>query len=170
MPQVFTEEKIDDGQEYLRVLGRINNERVYRFIAAKYVNEVSNLNYYKAFMPGAVGTGEFGQAVAIPIVGYTKDSSTETFFSIVKFDYIEETENVITYVKTKFCRTLLGVLKKTQANTPSKWAYVPLQDFTSHSDIDWSKSIHEIDLQLYKKYDLDEKEIEFIETHVKEMS
>ena len=170
MPQVFTEEKIDDGQEYLRVLGRINNERVYRFIAAKYVNEVSNLNYYKAFMPGAVGTGEFGQAVAIPIVGYPKDASTETFLSIGKFDSIEETENVITYVKTKFCRTLLGVLKKTQANTPGKWAYVPLQDFTSDSDIDWSKSIHEIDLQLYKKYNLDEKEIEFIETHVKEMS
>lgn len=39
-----------------------------------------------------------------------------------------------------------------------------------HSDIDWSKSVHEIDLQLYRKYGLDEKEIAFIESHVKEMA
>ena len=47
---------------------------------------------------------------------------------------------------------------------------IPLQDFTPASDIDWSKSIHEIDLQLYRKYGLDEKEIAFIESHVKEMA
>ena len=65
---------------------------------------------------------------------------------------------------------MLGILKVTQNNAKPTWKYVPLQDFTSNSDIDWSKSIHEIDLQLYKKYGLDEKEIEFIETHVKEMN
>ena len=43
-------------------------------------------------------------------------------------------------------------------------------DFNTIRDIDWSKSILEIDLQLYRKYGLDEKEIEFIETHVKEMA
>ena len=53
---------------------------------------------------------------------------------------------------------------------PEKWKYVPLQDFTSASDIDWAKSIPEIDRQLYAKYGLDAAEIEFIETHVKEMS
>lgn len=65
---------------------------------------------------------------------------------------------------------MLGILKVTQNNAKPTWKYVPLQDFTSNSDIDWSKSIHEIDLQLYKKYGLDEKEIQFIETHVKEMN
>ena len=64
---------------------------------------------------------------------------------------------------------MLGLLKVTQDNTPDKWKYVPLQDFTSDSDIDWSKSVAEIDRQLYAKYGLDENEIEFIETHVKEM-
>ena len=54
--------------------------------------------------------------------------------------------------------------------TKKSFIFVPLQDFTSHSDIDWSKSIHEIDLQLYHKYGLDENEINFIETHVKEMA
>lgn len=64
---------------------------------------------------------------------------------------------------------MLGVLKTTQDITPQKWEHVPLQDFTSSSDIDWSKSIPEIDQRLYKKYGLDEKEIAFIESHVKEM-
>ena len=67
------------------------------------------------------------------------------------------------------CRTMLDVLKRTQALSPDKWKYVPLQDFTSSSDIDWSQSIANIDKQLYKKYNLSDEEINFIETNVKEM-
>jgi type II restriction enzyme len=53
--------------------------------------------------------------------------------------------------------------------TPSSFKYVPLQDFTSNSDINWNVSIKDIDKQLYKKYGLTQEEINFIETHVKEM-
>lgn len=73
------------------------------------------------------------------------------------------------YVKSKFCRVLLGILKITQDNPKSKWAYVPIQDFTDKSDINWNTSIANIDKQLYKKYGLSQEEIDFIETHVKEM-
>lgn len=38
-----------------------------------------------------------------------------------------------------------------------------------NSDIDWSKSIAEIDQQLYRKYNLSAEEIMFIEENVKEM-
>lgn len=100
-----------------------------------------------------------------PSVGYT-----QSFIGIGAFDNQNEAEAVLKYVKSKFARTLLSILKITQDNPPEKWAYVPLQDFTPASDIDWSKSIHEIDLQLYKKYGLSEDEINFIETHVKEMA
>ena len=65
---------------------------------------------------------------------------------------------------------MLGVLKVTQDITPSKWKYVPLQDFTLSSDIDWSKSIAEIDEQLFDKYGLDEQERHFIRTKVKKMA
>ena len=74
------------------------------------------------------------------------------------------------YLQTKFARAMLGIKKATQHNPRSVWQYVPLQDFTPASDIDWSKSIPEIDRQLYAKYGLDEAEIAFIESHVKEMS
>ena len=72
-------------------------------------------------------------------------------------------------METKFTRSLLDVLKVTQDNDRGVWKLIPIQDFTPSSDIDWSKSIHDIDLQLYRKYGLDEDEINFIETHVKEM-
>ena len=65
---------------------------------------------------------------------------------------------------------MLGVLKITQHNSPEKWKYVPMQDFTANSDIDWTKSVAEIDRQLYKKYGLTQEEIDFIETKVKEMN
>lgn len=77
---------------------------------------------------------------------------------------------MLKYVKTKFACALLGILKITQHVTPEKWKYVPLQDFTPNSDIDWTKSISEIDRQLYKKYGLSQEEINFIESHVKEMT
>ena len=62
---------------------------------------------------------------------------------------------------------MLGVLKVTQHNPAKVWKYVPLQDFTEASDIDWAKSVPEIDQQLYNKYGLDPAEIAFIEAHVK---
>ena len=64
---------------------------------------------------------------------------------------------------------MLGILKVTQDNNTDVWEYVPLQDFTSHSDIDWSQSIADIDKQLYRKYKLDEDEIAFIEKMIKPM-
>lgn len=77
---------------------------------------------------------------------------------------------LLKYVKSKFCRALLGVRKITQDNPKATWEYVPMQDFTIKSDIDWTKSIIEIDRQLYRKYNLSEKEINFIETKVQEMN
>lgn len=82
---------------------------------------------------------------------------------------MEEAEAVLKYIKTKFARVMLGVLKVTQNNPKETWAYVPMQDFTEASDIDWSAAIDEIDRQLYTKYGLDEKEIRFIETMIKPM-
>ena len=65
---------------------------------------------------------------------------------------------------------MLGTLKITQNNkTKEVWKNVPLQDFTSNSDIDWSQSIAELDAQLYRKYGLSQEEIDFIESKVKEM-
>lgn len=73
------------------------------------------------------------------------------------------------YVKSKFARTLLGILKVTQDNSKETWRFVSLQDFTTKNDINWSQSVADIDHQLYAKYKLIEDEIAFIESMIKPM-
>ena len=170
LPQVFYENKPQDGEEYIRILGRENNQRVYKFIKRKYVNSPKPLFKYSIVLPKANNTGEFGEVLSQPVMTEPGTGSTETFLSVGFFDTEEENENCMKYISSRFARTMLGILKITQDLTPEKWAYVPLQDFTSSSDIDWSKPVHEIDLQLYKKYGLSDEEISFIETNVKEMA
>lgn len=53
--------------------------------------------------------------------------------------------------------------------TKEKFAFVPLQDFTPQSDIDWTQSVADIDKQLYKKYGLTTEEQQFIESMIKPM-
>lgn len=168
-PEVFYDEKLN-GDDYIRMLGRDGRNRCWKYIKRKYVSDVSNLDSYKAFFAKATGTGQFGETLPEAIIGHPGDGATVTFLSIGNFDTEKEVENCVKYTKTRFARALLSVLKVTQDNTPAKWKYVPLQNFTSSSDIDWSKSVHEIDQQLYKKYGLTNEEIQFIETNVKEMA
>ena len=111
-----------------------------------------------------------GEVLSTPLIGKPLIGFTETFISIGEVNTPCEAEAILKYVKSKFARTMLGILKITQDNTRPVWRLVPLQDFTSSSDIDWSKSISEIDEQLYAKYGLSQEEIDFVETHVKEMN
>ena len=170
LPDVFYKECPNDGNDYISVLGRIGTERAYRFIRRDYVNSVVNLDTFKLFMSKANGSGAFGEAITPPIIGTPGVGSTETFLSIGAFSTENEAQNALRYIKTKFARALFGILKVTQDVTPGKWDYVPLQDFTPASDIDWTQPIPAIDQQLYRKYGLTDEEIAFIESHVKEMT
>ncbi|MDN6126636.1 MAG: restriction endonuclease, partial [Lactiplantibacillus plantarum] len=89
--------------------------------------------------------------------------------SIGKLESEDQAKAVVKYIQSKFVRALLGVLKVTQDNPASKWSEVPMQDFSTNSDIDWKQSVSEIDRQLYVKYGLSESEINFIESTVQEM-
>lgn len=162
-----------DNEECYKILGLYNGKRVYRFVKQKYMSarypNCNNIDNYKVFVPESNGCGAIGEVLSTPLIGTPLMSATPTFISIGNFNNQTEAENLLKYIKTKLARVLLGILKKTQHNPVSTWAYVPLQDFTENSDIDWSKSIPEIDALLYKKYGLSEDEIQFIETNVKPM-
>ena len=73
------------------------------------------------------------------------------------------------FFKTKFARFQHSVGKASQDATSKTYKFIPLQDFTTKSDIDWTKTIEKIDSQLYKKYKLTLKEIAFIESMIKPM-
>ena len=100
-----------------------------------------------------------------PMMGHT-----ETFISLGNFKTEKEASNLLKYLYTKFARLMLGVNKVTQGNkTKETWSAVPLQDFTQNSDIDWNKSIKEIDQQLFSKYKFTNEEIEWIDKNIGEM-
>ncbi len=94
---------------------------------------------------------------------------TETYLVVDHFDSEEQAVNLSKYLKTRFVRFLIAQLASTQHLSKDKFAYVPLQDFTSNSDIDWSVSIADIDRQLYRKYGLSADEVAFIEKMIKPM-
>lgn len=73
------------------------------------------------------------------------------------------------YIQTRFVRFLLASILITQNIVRDKFQFVPLQDFTSSSDIDWTQSIADIDRQLYRKYGLSDEEVAFIENMIKPM-
>lgn len=127
------------------------------------------LQSYNVACPKSNGNGVFGEALTATEILKPNQGATDTFISIGKFQNLFEAEALSKYIKTKFFRAVLGVKKVTQDNPKGVWNMIPLQDFTESSDIDWTKSVREIDAQLYEKYGLDEQEIDFIESHVKEM-
>lgn len=154
----------------IKVIGLINNKRVWRYIPQKYVDMThENIKAYKVLVPQANGSGALGETLSTPLIGTPLIGYTQTFIGFGSFNTKSQAEACMKYIKTKFVRVLLGTLKITQSNGKDTWRNVPLQDFTASSDIDWSKSIPEIDQQLYKKYGLNPKEIDFIEKHVKAM-
>lgn len=128
-----------------------------------------NLHTWKVLLPRANGSGNLGELLSNPFIVPPEKGYTQTFIGIGTFDTEEEAEAALRYIKSKFARLMLGILKTTQDNDRNAWRMVPRQVFAKSSDIDWSQSVSEIDQQLYKKYELSDEEIEFIETHVKEM-
>lgn len=167
-PEVFSDEKPADNG-YALVVGRENDTRIAKWIKKEYLKLPDNFESYKVIVPKSNGSGHFGESLSSPFVAAPFHAQNTTFLSIGKFDSIFEAEACLKYIKTKFVRCMLGILKVTQDNPKSVWAKVPLQKFTQQSDINWDLSIPELDAALYQKYNLTQNEIEFIESNVSAM-
>lgn len=169
LPMIFNNNKPDDD-DYIRLYGRENKQRIYKYIKREYIADHPNLEKYKVILPKSNGSGVLGETISGPIVGVPLVGHTETFMSFGAFETEQEANALLKYIKTKFARTMLGILKVTQDNPVSVWRFIPLQNFTDESDIDWSASINEIDNQLFIKYNLTNQEIGFINEKVQEMN
>ena len=133
------------------------------------MEEHDNLLKYKVIVAASNGDGIFGELLSNPIVGSPCLGYTQSFLGFGSFVTKDEADATLKYLKTKF----LSSARNTQEDPAQSYKCLgkyPLQDFTSSSDIDWSKSIAEIDDQLFDKYGLDEPERNFIRTKVKEMN
>ena len=165
-------EKIPKGEkkdEYMQIYGRVDGVRQYLWIKKEYVFNDRNIDKYKVFIPAANGSGALGEVLSTPVIGEPVIGHNQTFISLGSFDTRYEAESALSYVKTKFARALIGTLKVTQNGKKGVYKNVPIQDFTKNSDINWEKSISDIDNQLYDKYCLSDEEIQFINNMIKPM-
>jgi len=141
---------------------RIYQNKGFGFIEQKKVNQGNkNIFKHKIFISKAYGAGESfpHQIINVPFYGKPGDICTETYLEIGPFKNKQECENTISYIKTKFFRFLVLMIKNTQNTSRSVYRLVPVQNFENKLD----------DKNLYKKYNLTENEIKFIDDMIRPM-
>ncbi len=131
------------------------------------------IDKFKVFIPRANNIGtELNDDNLNTFIGEPGTICTESYLVIgidLKLDKALA-KNLSIYLSTKFLRFMHSMAKASQDATSKTFKFVPVQDFTANSDIDWTKSIPEIDQQLYKKYQLSAEEVAFIESMIKPMA
>lgn len=140
---------------------------------AEVKNHIEWIDVWKIFTPRANNIGtELSDDNLNSFIGEPGSICTESYIAmgmelnLTKIMAI----NLTKYLKTKFLRFLHGIAKSSQDATAKTYQFVPLQDFSDKSDIDWSKSIAEIDQQLYAKYKFSKDEIDYVESKIKPMA
>jgi hypothetical protein len=130
------------------------------------------IDVWKVYVPESNNIGtELSDDNQNSFVGEPGTICTETYLVVGAELSLNKlsSKNLSIYLRTKFARFLHSLAKISQHGTSKTYQFIPVQNFSSTSDINWKKSIKEIDYQLYKKYKLTKEEIEFIEKMIKPM-
>lgn len=137
------------------------NKSIGYVLRSEVTQNIEWVDQFKIYITRAYGAGEDfpHQILNIPFVGEPGTCCTETYMVIGPFDNNQKTKNVLSYIKTKFFRFLVLLRKNTQDAPARVYQFVPMQDF-SHP---WT------DEMLYKKYNLTDDEIKFIESMIRPM-
>ena len=135
------------------------NQRVGYIRLNQVMNNIDWVNKYKVYVPVAIGVGNIKTDWIKPILGETKSCCTETYITLGVYSSKKEAVNVMSYTQTKLFHLLLSLKKITQHTTSKVYQFVPLQDFSEP----WT------DEKLYKKYNLTQEEIDFIESMIRPM-
>lgn len=141
------------------------NDSSFGFISSQQLpKNAGTVSLHKVYIPAAGGSGTDEIILGKPFYGEPNSVCSQTYLVIgynpEKHNFSkEQCENIISYIKTKFFRYLVSIKKKTQNGPRGVYQFVPLQDFSTP----W------IDEKLYKKYNLSQEEIDFIESSIKPM-
>ncbi len=119
------------------------------------------IDSYKIFIPKAgSGSDKFPHTIlGKPIIADKGTICNQTYLYIGAFKNEIECKNVITYISTRFFRFMVMLKKNTQDAMRGVYQFVPMQDFSQS----WT------DEKLYKKYGLNKKEVEFIDSMIRPM-
>lgn len=121
----------------------------------------TSIDKYKVMISKAYGErGDYPYfVIGKPFIAKPNEICNMTYLTIGEYDNYDLASNVVSYIKTKFFRYLVNMMKNTQNAYKKVYSLVPLQDF-SHP---WT------DEMLYKKYGLTDEEIAFIESMIRPM-
>lgn len=127
-----------------------------------------DIDKFKVFVPKAGGSGSDAKILGDPVLAPKHSVCTQSFL-YVSFETEFEAESFIKYLKSRFLRVVVSSVKITQDALSRVYKFVPIQDFSETSDIDWSKDVDNIDHQLYSKYNLSDEDVAFIERMINPM-
>ena len=118
----------------------------------------SMINSTKILIPKAWGTGDSSKDFLSPFILEKPSCCTETYLVVGPFNSTDEANNVLSYMQTKFFHFMVSLVKNTQNTMQKAYSLVPIQDFSML----WSDDL------LYKKYQLSQREIDYIENAIPE--
>lgn len=169
-------EKISKEIEFHGAVALYCAHEVIRYVKRESISKnLEMVDKWKVFTSkGNGGAGVINEIKSVSVIGKAyvgKPNSvcTDSLIPIGPLNSETESINVKKYMSTKFLRFLVGVLKVSQNIYQNVYKFVPMQDFTDSSDIDWSQPVQRVDKQLYEKYGLTDKEISFIEEKIQVM-
>lgn len=144
---------------------KTKNIKLYRYGDDGYVSEDQVLNNKHLIKKIKVIISKAGsgsdtfphQILGLPIIAEVGSICTETYLILGEFDKKEQAKNLVTYVKTRFFRFMVSLIKNTQNASRGVYSLAPIQNFNEA----WS------DEKLYKKYKLTKDEIKFIESLIR---
>jgi len=119
------------------------------------------INEFKVLVPySSPGSDVFPHLIlSNPIISEPNSCCTETYLVVGPFKDEQTCKNIANYMRSKFLRFLVLLLKPTQHVTQKTYDLVPVQNFEEV----WT------DEMLYKKYGISEEEIEFIDSLIRPM-
>lgn len=148
-----------------------NGKRKIEYCSSKNISKNTvDISKYKVLIPGSYGAGETfpHQILSVPVCA-DKNSVCSQSYLYAAFNSKDECENFVKYLKTRFFRALVLAVKITQSAPNKVYQFVPNLDYSSSSDIDWNKDIADIEAQLYAKYEIDDEQIEYINSMIRIM-
>jgi len=127
---------------------------------------LDDIDKYKVFIPANAGSGNDPYIIGKPEIA-DKNSVCSQSYLYSAFETEEEAKNFVKYMKTKFFRILVKAAKITQGASSKVYRFVPKQDFSNYSDINWNMEIQEINNQLGEKYRIKLDEMQYIDETIK---
>ena len=142
------------------------NEKEYKggvaYVPMDIITKGNNMIPWHKVYIGKAGSGSdsFPHSIlSVPFYGEPYSVCNQTYLVIGPFENKIICKNTISYIKTRFFRFMVLLKKNSQDAMREVYSFVPLQDFSKP----WS------DEELYKKYNLTDDEIAFIESMIRPM-